>query len=45
MGIPIIPIKRASESLIKALIAAGVLLVTEDGIKCREPDKERMVMT
>ena len=33
---PIIPIDRASENLIKALIDAGILEVTEDGLKCKE---------
>lgn len=36
MNIPIIPIKRASEETIKQLINAGVLIVTEEGIKCAE---------
>lgn len=36
MKTPIIPIERASESLINALINAGILEVTEDGIKCKE---------
>ncbi len=35
---PIIPIDRAPESWIHALIDAGILIVTEDGIKCCEPD-------
>ena len=34
----IIPIERASESTIYALIEAGVLVVTEDGLKCAEVD-------
>lgn len=34
----IIPIERASESTINALIAAGVPVVTEDGLKCAEVD-------
>ena len=34
----IIPIERASESTINALIASGVLVVTEDGLKCAEVD-------
>lgn len=34
----IIPIERASESTINALIEAGVLVVTEDGLKCAEVD-------
>ncbi len=33
---PIIPIERASEELIVALINAGILEVTEDGLKCKE---------
>ena len=33
---PIIAIDYASENLINALIEAGVLVVTEDGIKCAE---------
>ena len=33
---PIIPIERASEAVIKALIDAEILEVTEDGIKCKE---------
>ena len=33
---PIIPIERASEDLVNALIAVGVLEVTEDGLKCKE---------
>lgn len=37
---PIIPIERAPEGLVCALIDAGILIVTEDGIKCKEPDKE-----
>lgn len=36
MKTPIIPINRASEEVIKALIYAGILEVTEDGIKCKE---------
>ena len=36
MKTPIIPIERASENLIKALIDAGILEVTEDGLKCKE---------
>lgn len=43
MRIPMIPIKRAPESLILALIDAGILIVTEDGIKCKDPDREREV--
>ena len=34
----IITIDRASESTINALIEAGVLVVTEDGLKCVEVD-------
>ena len=34
----IITIDRASESTINALIEAGVLVVTEDGLKCAEVD-------
>lgn len=34
----IIPIERASESIINALIEAGVLVVTDDGLKCAEVD-------
>lgn len=34
----IIPIERASERTIYALIAAGVLVVTDDGLKCAEVD-------
>lgn len=34
---PIISIDRAPESWITALIDAGILIVTEDGIKCCEP--------
>lgn len=34
----IIPIERASENTINALIEAGVLVVTEDGLKCAEVD-------
>lgn len=36
---PIIPIPRASESLIKALIAEGILEVTEEGLKCKEKQR------
>lgn len=36
MQTPIIPIERASESVIVALINAGILEVTEDGLKCTE---------
>ena len=35
---PIVPIERAPESLVDALIDAGVLLVTEDGLKCVEAE-------
>ena len=34
----IIPIERASESTINALIEAGVLVVTKEGLKCAEVD-------
>lgn len=37
---PIIPIKRASEKLIESLIAAGILEVTESGLKCVEPEEK-----
>ncbi len=33
---PIIPISRASESWIAGLIEAGILEVTENGLKCKE---------
>lgn len=33
---PIIPIPRASEELINALIEAGILEVTENGLRCAE---------
>lgn len=33
---PIIPITRASEALIDELIKAGILEVTEDGVKVKE---------
>ena len=33
---PIIPIPRASEKLVKSLIDAGILIVTENGVKCAE---------
>jgi len=33
---PIIAIPRASESLIRELIEAGILEVTENGIRCKE---------
>lgn len=37
MQAPIIPIERASESLIISLIEAGILEISEDGvIKCAE---------
>lgn len=32
----IIPIKRAPRELTEALIKAGVLVVTEEGLKCAE---------
>lgn len=34
--IDIIPIRRADEATIKALIAAGILVVTDEGLKCAE---------
>lgn len=34
--VQIIPINRAPRELTEALIAAGVLIVTEDGLKCAE---------
>ena len=36
---PIIPIERASESTINALIEAGILYVSENELKCIEPDQ------
>ena len=36
MKTPIIPIERASEELAKALIASGILVITENGIKTTE---------
>lgn len=33
---PIIPIPRASEELVNALIKAGYLVITSDGLKCAE---------
>lgn len=39
MKTPIISIERASETTINALIEAGVLVVTEDGLKCAEVDR------
>ena len=36
MKTPIIPIERASEKLIENLVKAGILIVTEDGVKCAE---------
>ena len=36
MQTPIIPIKRAPERLIQALIESGILVVTEDGLKVKE---------
>ena len=33
---PIIPIHRADEKLVQALVNAGILEVTEDGIKVNE---------
>lgn len=35
-NLEIVPIERASENTIKALIDMGVLVVTEDGVKCAE---------
>lgn len=37
---PIIPIERASEKLIESLIVAGILEVTESGLKCVEQEKK-----
>lgn len=39
MKTPIIPIPRASESTIQALINAGILEISEDGIKVTENRK------
>lgn len=39
MKTPIIPIERASEDTINALITAGILIVTDDGLKCVEVDR------
>lgn len=36
---PIIPIPRASEDVINALVAVGILEVTEEGIRCAETKK------
>lgn len=33
---PIIPIRRANEGLVNALINAGILKVTEEGLKVKE---------
>ena len=33
---PIIPIERAPRELVQALIDAGILVVTEEGLKCAE---------
>ena len=33
---PIIPIERAPRELVEALINAGILVVTEEGLKCAE---------
>ena len=38
---PIIPIERASEQTVQALISAGILEVTEDGIRCKEEGGNR----
>lgn len=35
----IVEAERASEDLVKALIDAGVLIVTEDGLKCSDVKK------
>lgn len=37
---PMFQINRAPESWVNALIDAGILIVTEDGLKRKEPDKE-----
>lgn len=37
---PIIPIPRASENVINALVEAGILEVTEEGIRCAETKKQ-----
>lgn len=34
MGRTIIPIERASRETIMALVRAGILVITEEGIKC-----------
>lgn len=39
MKSPIIPIPRASESTIQALVNAGILEISEDGIKVTENRK------
>lgn len=39
MKTPIIPIPRASESIIQELINAGILEVTENGVKVTENRK------
>lgn len=39
MKTPIIPIPRASESTIQALVNAGILEISEDGIKVTENRK------
>lgn len=39
MKTPIIPIPRASERIIQALINAGILEVTENGVKVTENRK------
>lgn len=41
MMTPIIPIKRASESTIQALIENDILEVTEDGLKVKEQAHEK----
>lgn len=39
MKTPIISIERASEDTINALITSGILIVTEDGLKCVEVER------
>ena len=36
MKTPIVPMERASEELGKALIASGILVITENGIETSE---------
>lgn len=38
---PIIPIERASEATVKALVRMGVLEVTEDGVRVAEKPAEK----